>query len=236
MNFAQTLKETYPYITELHCHSSGVSACASISPEQLVRLYAGAGFSGIVFTNHMLFEGIKNEKKLKLEAERHIKEYEKGKKEGERVGINVMFAAELRFAGDDNDFLFYGPDPEFYLNLDYRKTLRLSDFAEAYRSEDNLLLQAHPFRTGMTLAPLEYIDGVEVYNLNIRHNSRVGIAAQYAEENGLISVCGSDFHHMGDGQFCGVCTRERPTDIKGIVRAIKENDVCWKLGASTIVF
>jgi len=236
MNFKQTLNETYPYMTELHCHTAGVSACASISPEQLVRLYAGAGYSGIVITNHLLFEKIKDGAALKLEAERHIKEYERGKKEGDRLGINVMFAAELRFVGDENDFLFYGPDPEFYLKLDYSKTRRLSDFAEAYRGEDSLLLQAHPFRSGMTLAPLEYIDGIEVYNLNIRHNSRVGVAAQYAEENSLISICGSDFHHLGDGQFCGVCTRERVTDIKDIVKAIKENDVCWKLGSSTIVF
>lgn len=236
MNYKQMLRETYPYATELHCHTAGVSGCASISPEQLVRLYAGAGYAGIVFTNHMHFGKIKNEKDLRLEAERHIKEYEIGKKEGERVGINVMFAAELRFTGDENDFLFYGPDPEFYLNLDYSKTRNLSDFSEAYRNDDNLLLQAHPFRTGMTLAPLEYIDGVEVYNLNVRHNSRVGIAAQYAEENGLISICGSDFHHLGDGQFCGLCTRERPECIADIVKAIKENDVCWRLGSSTMVF
>lgn len=236
MNFAKTLNETYPYKTELHCHTAGVSSCASISPEQTVRLYKGSGYTGIVFTNHMQFEKFKNEKELKHEAEKHIAEWEKGKKEGDRLGINVLFATELRFVGDDNDFLFYGPDPEFYLNLDYSKTRKLSDFSEAYRKEDNLLLQAHPFRTGMTLAPLEYIDGIEVYNLNIRHNSRVGIASQYAEENRLISICGSDFHHMGDGQFSGVCTREPFTDIKDIVKAIKENDVCWKIGASTIVF
>lgn len=236
MNFSSTLKETYPYKTELHCHSAGASDCASISAEQLVRLYAGAGYSGIVFTNHMHFGSIKNAKALRLEAERHIKEFEKAKAEGDKVGINVMLAAELRFGKSENDYLFYGPDAEFYLNLDVKSIRSLEDFAKAYRAEDNLLVQAHPFRTGMTLAPLECIDGIEVYNLNIRHNSRVGIAAQYAEENSLISICGSDFHHIGDGQFCGVCTRERPRDIKEIVKAIKENDVCWKLGASTIVF
>lgn len=236
MNFAKTLKETYPYITELHCHTSGASDCASISPEQIVRLYKGAGYSGIIFTNHVLFETMKNDKAMKKAIEKQIEDFEKGKKEGERVGINVMFAAELRFVGDVNDFLFYGPEPEFYLNLDFKKTRRLEDFSEAYKTEDTLLLQAHPFRTGMTLAPLEYIDGIEVYNLNIRHNSRVGVAAQYAEENSLIATCGSDFHHVGDGQFCGVCTRERVTDIKGIVKAIKQNDVCWKIGSSTIVF
>ena len=236
MNFQKTFKENYPYKTELHCHSAGVSGCASISPEQLVRLYFASGYSGVVLTNHMHFGSLKNEKDLSAEAERHIAEYKKAKAEGDKLGINVMLAAELRFKGSENDYLFYGPDEEFYRNIDFSKIHTLEDFYTTYSAEDNLLLQAHPFRTGMTLAPLEYIDGIEVYNLNVRHNSRVGIAAQYAEENGLISICGSDLHHTGDGQFCGVCTRSRVSDIKEIVKAIRENDVCWRLGSSTIVF
>ena len=40
------------YKYELHCHTGDVSQCAKISPEELVRRYDKAGYSGLVVTNH----------------------------------------------------------------------------------------------------------------------------------------------------------------------------------------
>ena len=39
--------------TELHCHSSTVSNCASITPEELVRLYSSRGYTTVVLTEHL---------------------------------------------------------------------------------------------------------------------------------------------------------------------------------------
>ena len=40
------------YKYELHCHTGDVSLCAKISPEDLLRRYRDAGYSGLVITNH----------------------------------------------------------------------------------------------------------------------------------------------------------------------------------------
>jgi hypothetical protein len=236
MSFIQELKEAYPYKSELHCHTHSASGCATASPEQLVRLYASEGYTTVVMTNHMLFGGMKNAKALQKAVASHREDYEKGKNEGEKFGVNVLFAAELRFEGDINDYLFYGVNPDFYENIDFSTTRSLEAFSKAFRGEDTLLIQAHPFRTGITLAPLELIDGIEVFNLSTRINSRVGMAAQYAEENKLISTCGTDFHHVNDGQLSALCTREPIDDVRKLVRVVKSGDLCWKIGASRLVF
>ena len=55
-----------------------------------------------------------------------------------------------------------------------------------YKNEKNVILQAHPFRDGMVLANPVSIDGIEVFNFHINHNSRIGIAAQYALTQGFL--------------------------------------------------
>jgi len=234
-SIVKDIQNKYKYKTELHAHTSGASACASLPPETVVRLYAMEGYSSIAFTNHFDFGLIKNEKTLLSTLEKHLEDYEKGKKEGERLGVSVIFATELRFPGDINDFLFYGPDFDFYKALEIRKTRTLEDFVKNYKGEDSLLIQAHPFRDSITLAPIELIDGVEVFNLHSSHNGRVGIAAKYAEENSLRGTCGTDFHHTFNGQACGLCTKEKIICAADIVKAIKSGINVWKIGSATVL-
>lgn len=231
----ETLKKTYSKKTELHCHTSGASRCSAVTPEMLVRVYGMAGYSTVVFTNHFLFGELKNDSAVKEEARIHIADYEKGKKEGEKIGVEVLFATELRFEGY-NDYLFYGPEPDFYMNLDFKKTRTLEDFSSEYRNDGNLLFQAHPFRNGMILAPLNCIDGIETFNFNPVHNSRLGVAAMYAEENGLLSICGSDFHHIEEGQACALCTEKTVKTSSELIEILKSKDHIWTAGEATIIF
>ena len=234
-NIVKEIREKYKYKTELHAHTSGASACASLPPETVVRLYATEGYSSVTFTNHFNFGLIKNEKTLHATLEKHLEDYEKGKKEGARIGINVIFATELRFPGDINDFLFYGADPDFYKDLDIKHTRKLEDFVKHYKTSEHLLIQAHPFRDGITLAPIELIDGIEVFNLHSSHNGRVGVAAKYAEENCLLGTCGTDFHHTFNGQLCALCTEEKIVCAADIVSAVKKGMNVWKIGSSTVL-
>lgn len=229
------LKEKYKYKTELHAHTSGASGCATLPPETVASLYAMEGYSSLTLTNHFDFGMIKKEKELFATLDKHLEDFEKAKKDGEKLGLNVIFATELRFPGDINDFLFYGPDADFYKSLEIGKTRSLADFVKNYKSRDSLLIQAHPFRDRVTLAPIELIDGVEVYNLHTSHNSRVGMAAKYAEENGLIGTCGTDFHHSHNGQLCALCTEEKITQASDIVKAVKSGINVWKIGCSTVI-
>ena len=40
------------YKYELHCHTGAVSRCGRVEPEKIVEMYVGAGYNGIVVTDH----------------------------------------------------------------------------------------------------------------------------------------------------------------------------------------
>lgn len=48
-----------------------------------------------------------------------------------------------------------------------------------------MIYQAHPFRFGMKITNVKYLDGIEVCNRNIEHDSHNDIAALWAEKFGL---------------------------------------------------
>ena len=48
----ETLKQQYPYRTELHAHCSPASPCGDLPPEEVVRIFHESGFSGLALTNH----------------------------------------------------------------------------------------------------------------------------------------------------------------------------------------
>lgn len=57
-----------------------------------------------------------------------------------------------------------------------------------------MIYQAHPFRFGMKITNVKYLDGIEVCNRNIEHDSHNDIAALWAEKFGLKKTAGSDHH------------------------------------------
>ena len=40
------------YYYDLHVHTSNISPCGHVDAEEVARLYAQAGYTGIVVTNH----------------------------------------------------------------------------------------------------------------------------------------------------------------------------------------
>lgn len=234
--FHDQLKSIYPYKTELHTHSNGVSACSRIPAGNITRLYKSCGYTSVAVTNHFYFENIKNKKDLKAEVNRHFTEWENAKKIGDEIGINVIFGAELRFDGNLNDYLFFGADRDFYENLDLKVIHKLETFYPYAKDENRLLIQAHPFRNDMTRAPVEFIDGVEAFNLHKNHNSRVGVCSKWAEENNLLCTCGTDIHYPDDSPLCALLTKEPIRDARNLVTALKSGDVLWQIGAAILTF
>ena len=85
----------------------------------------------------------------------------------------------------------------------------LKAFRELTVGKGIIIIQAHPFRPYMVPAPPSLIDGVETYNGNPRHNSSNHLAMQYARDNGLKILSGSDFHQRQDAARGGIITGER---------------------------
>ena len=88
------------YSYELHCHTAGVSKCASATPEEGAAAYLAAGYAGVVVTNHFnhyTFEDVLPEDAswdqvvdFYLEGYRRFKKAAEGK-------LEVFLGMEIRF-------------------------------------------------------------------------------------------------------------------------------------------
>lgn len=231
----EALKKAYPYLTELHCHTAPVSRCSRAWVRDAVREYLAAGVHTLTITNHIyakFFDVTRPEE----EAERWLADYDEACRLAEGTELNVLLGAELGFPNLINDYLLYGVEREDMKWILPMLTGTPEDFYRAWRREDRLMLQAHPFRKDMILAPLDAIDGIEVFNLHPNHNSAVGIAARYAKEHGLIISGGSDYHQTErDTALCLIRTRERLQSSHDIVRVLRTRDFLFDISGNLIL-
>ena len=165
------ISEEYRYKTELHAHTKPVSLCSEITPEEIVRAYYEYGCDTLTVTNHL------NPDWTPSRTDEYLSGYYDTKKAAEGTGMNVVLGVEIRFTENANDYLVYGVSFG-----DIEKMIRLipygiTEFYKEIKTRENIILQAHPFRNGMTLAPLDSIDGIETFNMHPGHNSRVPLPA-----------------------------------------------------------
>ena len=73
-------------------------------------------------------------------------------------------------------------------------------------------------------APAEYLDGVEVLNLNPRHDSHNDLALAYAKEHHLIMTAGSDCHRPGDQGTTGILSDTLPEDSFGLADLLRSGN------------
>ncbi|NLO82410.1 MAG: PHP domain-containing protein [Clostridiales bacterium] len=188
------------YLLDTHVHTSEVSLCGKVEAVQMVRHYKEAGYDGIIITDHYYREYfelmLKGSWKEKIDM--YLSGYRAALAEGKRIGIDVLLGMEIRFHDTPEDYLVFGIDEQYILNNPKLYNHTLSSFKASIKGKDILLLQAHPFRTGLSPAAPELLDGVEVYNGNPRHDSRNHLAYSYAREHGLIMISGSDAHQLVD--------------------------------------
>ncbi len=232
--FAKNILKEFPYKTELHCHSANVSSCSKISLEEMTETYKENGYSGIVLTNHFYPWLSETDEDYEVYVNSYIKEYHKLRELCAKESINVYLGMEIRFEECDNDYLVYGIDEDFIRAIP-RKVSTLEEFVLHSKNENNIILQAHPFRRGMVLMPNELIDGIEVYNMHPNHNSRIGYAARYAEKVGKLCTCGTDYHHPGQGALSALLTKKVPKDSFELVHCIK-NEPIYMIGESIVLF
>lgn len=216
------------YKTELHTHTKPVSGCSDIEAEQLVKIYKEKGYDGVVLTNHFTrcLQGETVEEKIKWYLEDYYKCYEEGK----LIDLNVILGAELRFTENNNDYLIFGICPEDLIQIYEMLPYGIDRFYKECKNEKNIIIQAHPFRDGMESVKRESLDGIEVFNMHPNHNSRIGLAAKYANENNMIATCGSDFHHHGQECLCGIITKKQLRNSYDVANVLKAGDYNMAIG------
>ena len=218
------------YITELHCHSGEVSNCASATAQSIVDAYCAAGYTTLVLTNHFSLYtfGNGNKQKFHGDPENHDDKVDfflegyKALKEAAGERLCILLGLELRSNTDGNDYLIYGVDEYFLRSHPDLMDMPISGVQHEVNAAGGLLFQAHPFRNHMKITKPERLDGIEVFNGCVRHDSRNDIALLWAEKYGLLMTSGSDFHHSElDRPSGGIVTDQPITDEKQLVEILK---------------
>ncbi len=208
---------------DTHIHSSEVSFCGRIPAETMVQMYLDAGYSGFVMTDHynrsyMDLYGLPEwEQKL----EHFLSGYRKAKAYGDKVGFNVLLGAELAVDGACNEYLLYGLTEEILKSTPELYALDLPALRRWADENSILIFQAHPYRPGMTRGMPGFLDGIEVFNGNPRHDSRNELALQYASQHHLLMSSGSDAHQPEDVGRGGIETEERITSLEQLKAVLK---------------
>lgn len=213
------------YQIETHLHTSHTSRCGWLEAPQLVEGYRKAGYQGIIVTDHfnrITFEYLNIDPAAPGDKVTPFLEgYRRMRDEGEKAGIQVYKGAELRFDECENDYLLYGYPDELLADPEAIFRMGIAAFSPIAHAAGAILVQAHPYRKKCTPAIACYLDGVEVRNLNPRHENRNDRAEEYAEAFGLIATCGSDCHRTEDIAQGGIRTDELPSDSLGMARLIR---------------
>lgn len=186
--------------TELHCHSSVVSYCGHIKPEEIVERYVAHGYTSLVLTEHI------------NSVTFWPKKYHGGEDWQERVDfflsgyqelcraaegkLNILLGAEVRVdEHSSSDILLYGVTEKILRELEIAFDDDNLGFCKRAREMGLFVCQAHPFRNNIRVLDPEMLDGVEIYNGNLRIDSRNDIARAWAKRHGLIALSGTDTHH-----------------------------------------
>lgn len=227
--------EKFTYKTEFHAHTTPASLCGEATPADLIELYEKAGYDTVILSNHLHTDMPAYGNKQKA-VDIYKKDYYDAAEAGSKHNLNVILGCEIRFSNEnENDYLLFGIDSEFideayeFLEGDFET------FSKAFRNENRLIIQAHPFRNRVTRADLSLIDGIEAFNMHPTHNSRIGLAAQYAAQNNLIVTAGTDFHNPGWEALASILTEKRLESSHDVVELLKSRQYLISLGSSILL-
>lgn len=209
------------FLTELHAHTSEVSRCAHLNAAGVVDRYLAAGYTTLVVANHFNNYTLDTAgSDWQTRAAYYINGW-KAAKDHAAGRMHVLLGMEIRFPENGNDYLVFGMDEAYLLAHPFLYDMNLRDFSELVRRDGLLIIQAHPFRNGMTVMRPELLDGYEVYNGHVGHDSRNPIARSWCRMNGKIPTSGSDFHDPTSVIDAGIRTDTPVTDMKQLCEILR---------------
>lgn len=226
----------YKYQIELHAHTFPASDCSQVSPIEMVETYKKLGYDAVTITNHFMHQHNKMPKDDYISA--FLSDFEQARKHGDETGLKVYLGAEIRFTENNNDYLVFGINKKMLSEIYDLLPEGIENFRKNYTMPDSVFIQAHPMREGMQNVDTSLLDGIEVFNMHPSHNSKVGLASVYANENNVsIIVAGSDFHNP-NRNFEGVSALRGtylPEDSFQLAKLIKKGDYLLEIGRNNII-
>ena len=217
------------YLYEMHFHTKNTSNCANVPAEIAVEEYIKAGYEGIVVTDHLSPSTYMKYGRELLPWKKKIDFFLRGYNEAKKTAngrIPVLLGMELRFrtSEGENDYLVYGINEDFLYNTPEILNMNSRTFYDLAHKNGFLVFQSHPFRVGMKVTNPKYLDGVEIFNGNPRHNSSNDIAEMWAKKYDLMVTSGSDYHEIGDLGTGGIWFNKKITDNKTLVEELSKRN------------
>ena len=215
------------YLYETHLHTNVASACATSNPEDYIRPYINAGYSGIIVTDHFFNGNTSISKNLpwKDKIELFYSSYERTRVEGEKQGLSVFFGWEHCFENDE--FLIYGLDKQWLIKNQDVMNLNHQELYNVVHNEGGAVVQAHPYRDRDYVKSIKLyphcVDAVEVANSgnNAMNDS---YAYRYALEHDLPMTAGSDSHNIMDKkELFGVISPTKWESIDDYVKMLRSH-------------
>ena len=215
------------YRYETHMHTCQGSACGVSTGAEQARFYKEQGYTGIIITDH--FTGgntaVPRDLPWRERMDQFCSGYEDALIEGQKIGLDVFFAWEQNYEGDE--YLVYGPDKAWLLkHPDVEHWTRKKQLEEIHKA-GGAVIQAHPFRhrdyIKYILLGLKYCDGIEVANTGNTADCDA-CALRYARTYDLWTTAGSDNHNnqrMDPAMLMGVETDARLTSAMDFARLIR---------------
>ncbi|MBR3965726.1 MAG: PHP domain-containing protein [Clostridia bacterium] len=213
--------------TETHMHTREVSACSHKGAIDMIKLYKEAGYSTVFVSDHFQsnFLDVLGDIPWNEKMAIFLSGYYKAKHEGEKLGVNVLPAAEICFTDSNNHYLAYGITKEFldaYPNL---HKMSAGEFLPIARAAGIFIVHAHPYRDGSRSATPELVDAIEIYNSNPRHEDYSEFSKVLAEKYDLPVTAGSDAHRDEDVACSGIETEEEIKTASDFIRLVKERKI-----------
>lgn len=212
------------YKIETHIHTLEVSACSRIKAREMVKKYYEAGYSTLFISDHFQENSIDVLGDIPWSDKTAIflSGYYKAKFEGEKLGINVLPAAEFTLADSKNHYLAYGITKEFLDAYPELHKMNIGEFSKIAHENGVFLIHAHPYRDGNNNPVPEYVDGIEIYNSNPRHEDNSALSEKLAGENAqLVVSAGSDAHREEDVARSGLLSECEIKTVEDFIKLLK---------------
>ena len=216
------------YKLETHLHTCHSSPCGKVDAPTICRLYAQAGYAGIVVTDHF-FRYTCKPNCWDIPYDRFFDVFLRGYQQmceaAVPYGLKIYKGAEVRFDGSVNDYLLYNYPDYLLQDPDTVFSMGLERFSALCREAGALLIQAHPYRGECTPADPRFLDGAETQNRHPRHENKNHLALQYAEQNPrLIRLSGSDFHREQDAGCGGILVEALPENEQELAQLLRSGN------------
>lgn len=225
------------YKYQMHTHTLPCSACAHMSPTELCEVIHKAGYQGAVLTNHFYHGncGIDRGKEWTSFVEAYERDYQACVAEGKKYDLDILFGIE-EVVAPGLEILCYGITPKTLYDNPHLRHCSLEEFAKTMRQNGAVLIQAHPFREVFYIPkpgvlPLEFIDGIEVYNRGNATDEMNQKAMEYARRHPhLLQISGGDTHRAQDFAFGGIQTSSRIKTAEELAVCLQEKNYTLLIG------